>query len=752
MHRPLRQRLTAVKDPGKRALRRGTRVAIVVPLTLAVLLQLPWVSKGALMGAFASMALLIFSDYGGPLKQRFIAYLSTTAAGVPLVIIGAYAGQYRWASVLTMGVVALIVGLLALLRGVIASSQSVLLLATVLSLTASTPAVVWPDVVSWCIGGVMAALAAVFLWPAHTNMPIRGLIADVLEAVAEASDIRWVRCGGPEELTPAREKVTAAVENLHAQYDGNLLRPSGVTSSDRALAELVDEASRLRYLQRWEDVSTDKDPQVQEMSARLCAVVTASLRRCADRLRGGTEPLSSEVLFQIRGDNLDEMADWLCDHRGSRDVTGLREEIEDTFPLRITTLIASRITDQTIAVSSRPGDEYANPPGRSAMAPVKPPSKTARITAHLSWSSPWFRSAVRSAVALALSVAVAKSVSLQHPFWIVLGTLSALRFDALGTGRTAKDALVGTTAGVILSAACIWLIGDTTAIWWVLFPIALFWAAYTPGTLSFAVGQAGFSFVVIVMFAIMSPPRLDTAEARLIDVGLGLAVSLLVSLLMWPRGVIETLYTRLREAMQAASDYYVASSDWLAGGAIDDRLLAEHRQRSHNTIDRAQEALDLSIAQRPPKSVAVGKWTALANSVSHVDFAARLMPQAEEVVAVRGDQRPIPTPLVGPLLDATNDVRTQLMAATDGLVDQLPSFDDDSMAAQLDSSMPMFAVSTPVELLRTGIDEFLSEPDDWRGTGSDPRPVVVTWLADWTALFDQTGQLLHYTGPGSSEQ
>lgn len=741
-----------IKDPGERALRRATRVAIVVPVTLAVLLQVPWVSQGALMGAFASLALLVFSDYGGPLKQRFIAYVAATAAGIPLVIIGAYAGQYRWASILTMAIVALVVGLLALLRGLIASSQSVLLLATVLALTASTPSVVWPDVVSWCIGGLMAALSAVFLWPAHINMPIRGLIADLLEAVADASEIRWVHQGGLDELTAARQKVTAAVDNLHAKYDGNLLRPSGVTTADRALAELVDEASRLRYLQRWEDVSDHKDPDLQEMTGRLCSVVTSSLRKCADRLRGGKEPLSSEVLFQIRGENLDEMADWLAANRTTKEPGYLRKQIEDTFPLRITTLITSRITDQTIALSGRPGDEYADPPMRSAQAPVKPPSKTERIKAHLSWSSPWFRSAVRSAVALALSIAVAKSVSLQHPFWIVLGTLSALRFDALGTGRTAKQALIGTTAGVALSAVCIWLIGGNTAVWWALFPIALFWAAYTPGTLSFALGQAGFSFVVIVMFAIMSPPRLDTAEARLIDVGLGLAVSLLVSLLMWPRGVIETLYTRLREAMVTACDYYVASSDWMAGGAIDDRLLAEFRQRSHNTIDRAQEALDLSIAQRPPKTVAVGQWTALANSISHVDFAARLMPQAEGIVALRGDQRPIPAQLVGPLLTGTNHVRTELMAATDTMCDQMPSFDDDSVAASLDAGLPTLATSEPVQSLRAGIDEVLAGPDDWHGTGSDPRPVIATWLTDWTALFDQTAQILRAKGTATSEK
>ena len=438
--------------------------------------------------------------------------------------------------------------------------------------------------------------------------------------------------------------------------------------------------------------------------------ISDALRACAGRLRGSKQPLSSAAIFDIRTENLDQTADWLAEHRHNHSPGYLREQIEDTFPVRVTTLITSRITDQTIAVKPRPGDETSDPPSVLATAAEGPPTAVERLRMHLSWNSPWFRSAVRSAVALSLSIAVAKSVSLQHPFWIVLGTLSALRFDALGTGRTAKQALIGTTAGVALSAVCIQLFGGNQVIWWILFPIALFWAAYTPGTLSFAVGQAGFSFVVIVMFSILSPVRLDTAAARLIDVVLGLAISLVVSLLMWPRGVVETLYTRLREAMQAACDYYVASADWMAGGAVNDRLLAEYKSASESALDRAQEALDLSIAQRPPKAVALQRWTALANTVHHVDFASRLMPQAVGIIRLRGDQTPLPIQLSGPLMAGANNAREELMAATNAWCDQQPAFDDDSTAGAFDGTLPEFETAPTVRDLRQAIDDYLATP------------------------------------------
>ncbi len=730
------------KDPSHRALRRGSRVAVAVPVTLAILMNLPWVSQGALMGAFACLSGLVFADFGGPLRQRFFAYMVTTAAGIPLIAIGAFAGQTRWTSVVAMAVVAMVVGLLAVLRGLIAAAQSVLLLSMVLALTASTPAVVLPDLVSWTLGGLAAASAAVFLWPSQPNLPIPGLIADVLDAVGDALDVRWVRRGTHEELLAARDRVNASIVALHAKYDGNLLRPTGITNADRGLAELVDEVSRLRYLQRWEDVADHKDPQVAEMTAHLCARIADTLRDCAERLRGGRKPLSSEAIFEIRTENLDQTADWLARNRSTRSPEYLREQIEDTFPVRITTLVTSRITDQVITVKPRPGDQMSDPPGLLSMAAEGPPTPLERLRMHLSWDSPWFRSAVRSAVALSLSIAVAKSVSLQHPFWIVLGTLSALRFDALGTGRTAKQALIGTTMGVALSAVLIQIVGDNTAIWWVLFPIALFWAAYTPGTLSFAVGQAGFSFVVIAMFSILSPVGLDTAAARLIDVGLGLAISLVVSLLMWPRGVMETLYTRLRDAMQAACDYYVASADWMAGGAVNERILANYKSASQRALDRAQEALDLSIAQRPPKAVALQRWTALAGTIHHVDFASRLMPQAVGIIRLRGDQKPLPMQLAGPLMAGANNSREELMAATNGWCDLQPAFDDDSAAATFDASLPDFTTAPTVLDLRHAIDDYLAGPDDWEGTGSDPRPVVATWLTDWTALFDRSAQVL----------
>ena len=69
-------------------------------------------------------------------------------------------------------------------------------------------------------------------------------------------------------LRDARARFNEAVDALHDSYDGD--RTSVRTDEHRArLAELVDEISRLRYMQKWEDLAEHKDPVLQ-VAAHAC--------------------------------------------------------------------------------------------------------------------------------------------------------------------------------------------------------------------------------------------------------------------------------------------------------------------------------------------------------------------------------------------------------------------------------------------------------------------------------------------------
>ena len=61
----------------------------------------------------------------------------------------------------------------------------------------------------------------------------------------------------------------------------------------------------------------------------------------------------------------------------------------------------------------------------------------ATLRTHLRPASVWFRNSLRAALALGLAVLLTRITRVEHSFWVVLGTLSVLRSNALGTGRTA---------------------------------------------------------------------------------------------------------------------------------------------------------------------------------------------------------------------------------------------------------------------------------------------------------------------------
>jgi uncharacterized membrane protein YccC len=77
-----------------------------------------------------------------------------------------------------------------------------------------------------------------------------------------------------------------------------------------------------------------------------------------------------------------------------------------------------------------------------------------RAAAHVDRDSVWLHNSVRGAVGLALAVFVASESGVQHSFWVVLGTLSVLRSNALSTGQTIVSGLSGTVVGFVWAQRC----------------------------------------------------------------------------------------------------------------------------------------------------------------------------------------------------------------------------------------------------------------------------------------------------------
>ena len=140
------------------------------------------------------------------------------------------------------------------------------------------------------------------------------------------------------------------------------------------------------------------------------------------------------------------------------------------------------------------------------------------------------------AIGLGGAVLLAKALNVEHGFWVVLGTLTVLRSNAIGTRRTAVQALLGTLLGFALASALIGVVaGDTTGLW-IALPVLAFLSAYTPTAVNFVVGQASFTVLVVALFNLVVPEGWRTGLVRVQDIAAGAAISVVVGFVLWPRG------------------------------------------------------------------------------------------------------------------------------------------------------------------------------------------------------------------------
>ena len=112
---------------------------------------------------------------------------------------------------------------------------------------------------------------------------------------------------------------------------------------------------------------------------------------------------------------------------------GIAGSLDPGFHARALGIATEMVAEAALRGSGRRSGGHRPSPGNGRRLGAA--SLAHRILSHLSFRSVWFRNSLRGAVGLALAVAVVEVTDVSHGFWVVLGTLSVLRSNALGTGR-----------------------------------------------------------------------------------------------------------------------------------------------------------------------------------------------------------------------------------------------------------------------------------------------------------------------------
>jgi uncharacterized membrane protein YccC len=624
------------RDRDYASLRRSARAAIIMPTMFALgdkVIRNPAIATFA---AFGSFAMLLLVDFGGSRLDRMLATASLGAAGCVLVALATLASRHAGTAALSMGIVAFVVLFSGVISSVLAGASTALLLSIILPVTQSADPSVIPDrIAGWAMAAAVATIAVGVLWPSPPNDPLRATAVAACRALgARLRTDSACRLGNATADAHAVTVATAleAIEALRRGFLATPYRPTGLSTSARAGVRLVDELTWLADIL----ARTLPVPAVGRTGVATCAVHQAAaevLESGADLMADTTgSPERLRTALARLEDALDEMEHTAIEELPARGAAlrggGTVTEAEDV----VTALDPSfRAQELSFAIASIGGniDLVAAADRRSwgdrllgrgpRGLPATRWTAQQRAGAHFERHSVWLHNSVRGAIALAIAVLIADLTGVQHSFWVVLGTLSVLRSNALTTGQTVARGVIGTAMGFLIAAALLAIIGTNPTVLWCLLPLAVLLAGTLPAMVSFAAGQAAFTLVLVILFNIIQPAGWRVGLVRVEDIAIGCAVSLVVGLLFWPRGATSALQQALSEAYEDSSRYLL---DAVACGPTGEAPPSLTESRAAAASRRLDDTFRTYLAERGAKPVPFAEMSGLVSGVTALRLAA----------------------------------------------------------------------------------------------------------------------------------
>jgi uncharacterized membrane protein YccC len=614
-------------DPDRAALHAALRAAIALPLAFAFAQTVFDDPDTSLLTIFTSFALLVLADFSGPRRIRLGAYLGVVAAGVVLVPLGTLCSRSPVLAAAGMAVLAMIVLYAGILNGYFAAAGAATLMLYVLPVMVPAHPGVIPDrLLGLAIGAAVSLPALMLLWPRRPHDDLRGDAAAACRALAALVEAPAERHA--DGAAAARD----AVGQLRRRFVATPYRPTGSAGASAALAALVDEIGWVM------EVADDAGPGPASPLGphpEMRADTAAALRAGADTLEGRPAEARAQIarMDAEREAVLEEVVVRLRDGTAGRDAGQADAVLRDGFRLRVSAYGAREI-DRLADAASRPGQM---PRPRLLLAEAR------RLAAdHASLRSAWLRNTLRGATGLTAAVLIGQLAGLQHGFWVVLGTLSVLRSSALSTGATVLEALGGTVVGIVAGSALIAVVGSDHTVLWIFLPFATLLAAYAPRAISFALGQAGFTMLVLILFDLLQPQGWQVGLVRAEDIAIGSAISLAVGLLLWPRGTADLVRGGLAGAFGTATAYvHGALGELFTGRRADD--LDDRRAAAIRLERRVDAAVRQRLAERAPGPMPVNAVTGLAAGAVRI----RVTADAARDMAERVDATPRAQPGAG---------------------------------------------------------------------------------------------------------
>jgi uncharacterized membrane protein YccC len=602
--------------PDVAALKSAARAAIVMPAVFAFADKVIGQPQTSIFAAFGSVALLVLTEFGGSPRARFVAYVGLGSVGAAFITVGTLCSRSPWLAAGAMAVVGFATLFSGVFSGYFSAGGTGAILAFVLAATVPAANTAIADrLEGWGLATGAAICAVMLLWPPRRRADLQREAAGAVRAVADVVD------PDAERLAERSRLAREAVDGLGRRLLGTQHRPTGPTGPTAALASLPDELDWLLSF-----LSPPAEPVALQLACaedkEAMTAAAAVLRTSAERLDGRDVRPDFARLSAARDAVAHALVRRLPELPPETPTGAVAAALEPPFRIRAATYSARQVAGYALRATGAEAAELDRPDGERQLARAALGATEQVAREHVSLRSVWFQNSVRGAAGLAVAVYIAQRTGLQHGFWVVLGTLSVLRSNALATGSSILSALAGTAVGIVVGALLVIGIGTHEAVLWAVLPVAVLLAAYAPRAISFAAGQAGFTVVLFILFNLIQPVGWTVGLVRVEDVAIGFAISLGVGLLFWPRGAASLVRADIAAAYARGADYVVATARHVIDGNR-----SEDAARAARAADAAGHRLDDAfrqyLAERSATTVNVEDVGALVGGASRVRRAAQ---------------------------------------------------------------------------------------------------------------------------------
>jgi uncharacterized membrane protein YccC len=622
-------------DAGYAALRRAARTAIVMPVMFAIGDKVIGNPVLATFAAFGSFAMLLLVDFSGPIRDRVRNQAALGVTCAFLIAIATLVSRTTWLAAVAMALVAFAVLFAGVVSSALAGATTALLLSFILPVTLPGGLSSIPDrLMGWGLAAAVSLPAIALLWPAPARNPVRKAAVDACRALAGRlrADVAFLLGdqGSDAEAAHAAAvaEADAAVDTMERRFFATPYQPGGLTTDGRALIKMIDE---LRWLDgiilRSAPMPRPRNPEPSVLAVKQAAadVLDSAADRVEQPERDDNELRGSVERMRAALAELEQSTMTLPRAEG---VAAVVSALNPRFRAQELSFVVERIANNADFAAAAAQRSWVDrlmgrlPPG---FAPRRDAARR-RASAHLTWQSVALQNSLRGAAALGLSVIVADVTSVQHGFWVILGTFAVLRSNALSTGQSVAKALVGTSAGFVVGGLLVYLIGTDTTVLWVLLPIAILFAGLAPAAISFAAGQAAFTLTLLILFNLIAPAGWQVGLVRIEDVALGCLVSLAVGVLFWPRGATAGLSRALADGYHAAANYLAAAVAYgvecCDGGPNELSAPRPQGLAAAAASRRLDDAFRGYLSERGAKPAALAEVSELVTGVTGVGLAA----------------------------------------------------------------------------------------------------------------------------------